>query len=221
VQPGSPVFDLPADPAQAEARLAREEAALDAARRALEEAAGRMDALAGSAGLPSFAAGPGGAPGPEAELLALLAATPGGQRAGAVSFAPGERFGAWADAERELRELLDTLLRSIAHAAWVETRVGGELAAQSAVGWTGDTASALREGIDLARAALHGRALDLALRRRQIWMRAFAVAAEGAAKLAVLIAAPGGAVLALPAALKYVRALLEPLQTFRADREES
>jgi hypothetical protein len=211
------VFDLPADPLQAEAWLAREEAGLDAAQRALGMAAERMDAFALSPGVPSFSAGPG----PEAELLALLAATPGGQRAGTVSFAPGDRFGAWADAERELREFLDTLLRSIAHAAWVETRVGGELAAQSAVGWTGDTETALEEGIDLARAALHGRALDLALRRRQVSMRAFAVAAEGAAKLAVLTAAPGGAILALPAALKYVRALMEQLQQFRADREEN
>jgi hypothetical protein len=135
--------------------------------------------------------------------------TPGRRGAGAASFGLGDRFGAWADAEGQLRELLERLQQSIAHASWVETRIAGDLAAQTAVGWTGDTATALREGLDRARAALHGRALDLALRRKQVWIRAFAVAAEGAAKIALLIAAPGGAVLALPAALKYVRALMD------------
>jgi hypothetical protein len=211
---GSPVFDLPADPAQAEAWLAREEAGLDAAQRALEAAAGRMEALVASGGIPSFAAGPTG---PELELLALLDVTPGRREAGAVSFALGDRFGAWADAERQLRDFLERLPQSIAHASWVETRIAGNLTAQTAVGWTGDTATALREGIDLAGATLHGRALDLALRRRQVWIRAFAVAAEGAAKIAILTAAPGGAVLALPAALKYVLALMDQFRELPRD----
>ncbi|MEJ2267272.1 MAG: hypothetical protein P8X95_27830 [Anaerolineales bacterium] len=46
-------------------------------------------------------------------------------------------------------------------------------------------------------------------------LRTFIVTTQGAAKLSILLATPGGAILALPAAWKYVNQILAELEKIR------
>jgi hypothetical protein len=76
------------------------------------------------------------------------------------------------------------------------------------VDWTGDMNTAWKPAISPEERILHQRSLALALKSRIALLRIIMTTAQGAAKIAALIAAPGGALLALPAAWKYVQQLL-------------
>jgi len=197
--------NLPADPRLASVHLAGGEAGLAAAERGLARAEDRIAALvrAQTAG-PAFdvSAGVPVAP-PEAELLALVREIQ--QGAPAVSFGVGEAVaGGWEGATRRFQAVVDRLVHVVAHEAWVETRIEGRLLGRTAVGWTGDLETVWGGSPGPAQLALHRRALALALASRQTLLRTFVVAARGAVTLSVLLTAPGGALLALPAAWKFV-----------------
>jgi hypothetical protein len=63
---------------------------------------------------------------------------------------------------------------------------------------------------------LHQRTLKLAIDSRNALMRTFGLTAEAAVKLSVLLATPGGAIVALPAAWKYVNQILTEVGQYRA-----
>jgi hypothetical protein len=205
--------NLPADPRLASVHLAGGEAGLAAAERALARAEDRIAAVvrAQTTG-PAFDVSAGVPPAqPEAELLALVSEI---QQGGpAISFGVGEGLaGGWEEATRRFQAFVDRLVHVVAREAWVETRIEGQLLGQTAVGWTGDLDTVWGGSPGPAQLALHRRALALALASRQTLLRTFVVAARGAVTLSVLLTAPGGALLALPAAWKFVDRVVAELE---------
>ncbi len=212
--------NLPADPNVAAAQMDSAEASLDASRAALTAAADRINALVEeregqSTGL-VFDVSAAGAElaQPERELLAWLEETRGGGPP--VSFGAGEGVSSgWAQATQQFQGFMDQLRQIVGHYAWVETRIQGQFLSQTTVGWTGNMRTAWQEGLNPAQMALHQRTLTLALASRDTLIRTFIVAASGAVKLSVLLTTPGGAILALPVAWRFinqVRAELEKHQ---------
>jgi len=209
--------NLPADPEQAARDLDGAERGLETAQDGLTAAADRIDTLiAGQpAGLAFDVSGSGpDLPDAERELLALLEEAERG--APPISFGAGETIrSGWTQATEQFQAFVDQLRRIVSHYAWVETRVQGQLLSRTTVGWTGDMHTAWQAGLDPEQMGLHRRTLTLALSSRQTMIRTFTLAASGAARLSVLLSTPGGAILALPAAWKFinqVRAELEKHQ---------
>ena len=209
--------NLPADLNLAAEHLANAKASLDASQAALAEATDRIDALVEgrSTGL-AFDVSAAGTElaQPERELLAWLEeAQESGPR---VSFRAAKEAGSgWEQAAQQFQGFVDHLRQIVAHYAWVETRVQGQLLGRTAVLWTGDVDTVWQGGLDAAPMVLHQRTLTLALACRDTLIRTFVLALSGAARLSVLLAMPGGAILALPAAWKFinqVRAELEKHQ---------
>jgi hypothetical protein len=95
------------------------------------------------------------------------------------------------------KDSLNQLIHQITNFAWVETTLNGRMLARTAVSWTGDANTIWLQAGNPEEFNLHLRALSLALVSR------------------VLIAAPGGAALALPLAWKFVRQTLDEIQSVR------
>jgi len=214
--------NLPADPNLAAAHLDSAEASLDASRAALTTAADRIDALVEeregqSTGL-AFDVSAAGAElaQPERELLALLKDAEKGLPSvsgEAVSFGAGEDVGGgWRQATQQFQGFVDRLQQVVTHYAWVETHTQGQLLGRTTVGWTGDMDTAWQEGLDPAQAALHQRTLTLALASREMLIRTFVVVASGAARLSMLLSTPVGAILALPAAWKFINQVRDEIE---------
>lgn len=92
--------------------------------------------------------------------------------------------------------------------------------ARTSVNWTGDAKTVWGAPVTLAESDLHRCSLRLAVVSRASLMRMLVVVTQGAAKISVLIATPGGAVLALPAAWKYVKRLLREIETYRSSTSQ-
>jgi hypothetical protein len=152
----------------------------------------------------AFAAGT-----PEAQLSRMLVSLHG---AGTYGW-PGS-LDEWRQALQEFNTFVDGLTRHIAYYAYLETQVAGQRMALSAVTWLGDFASAFQSGASAEQLAGHLEALSAAVRGREQLMQTFVIVARGAAqlaKIAVLATTPGGILLALAAALKFVTSTLEQL----------
>ena len=211
-------LDLPADPEQAGAALAQVEAQLQATQALLDQAPARLENLV--AGLQSGAGAqfglestsPESLPA-EATLLPWIDAFEPGQ----VSFGgEGLTRGEVKDALDQLQRLVDSLLGQLLHLARVETRQQGELLASTLVSWKGDMDTTWGQGITTDQNTLHRRSLALALQSRIGLLRILMTTTQGAVKIAALIAAPGGALLALPAAWKYISKLLSEIESYQA-----
>ena len=222
-EPAPPVslwsLDLPADPEQAAATLAQAEAQLQATQALLDEAPARLEAFAARLqsgaetqfGLESTMQTPIGAA--EAALLPWIDAIEPGQ----VSYGgEGLSRSDVDDAIDQLRQAVNRLLGQVLHLARVETRQQGMLLASSLVDWTGDLDTAWKPAISPEEQILHQRSLALALKARIALLRIIMTTTQGAVKIAALIAAPGGALLALPAAWKYVQQLLAAISEARS-----
>ena len=213
--PAEPVavwsLDLPADPQQAEAQLAQMEAQIEAAQAALASAPERLEEFVGrmesgqEAEFALEAGEAGGIRNAEAELMDWLETIQPGE----ISFeAAASREGELDETVSKFRQALDVLTGQILHLAKVETRQGGELIAHSLVSWKGDLDTSWREQVTPEERGLHQRSLHLALISRLAMLKMVVTTTQGAAKIAALIATPGGAILALPAAWKYLNALM-------------
>jgi hypothetical protein len=214
--------DLPADPSAAIQQLENSRAELQASQEALNNVPDRIENLvnrsqAEARGEVSFAAEP--LPPAEAELIRMLGAA--GQIAvrgeqPEVSFGLGQDLGAeLRKATEGFQQFTQRISRLIAHFAWVETQVTGHLLARTVVGWTGDTDTLWEQYLGPEQIDLHRRSLNLAITSRAAMLRTFIVTTQGAAKLSILLATPGGAILALPAAWKYVNQILAELEKIR------
>lgn len=199
--------NLAADLRVAASQLAGGEALLDSSRLALASAAERLNALAGSRqGGQAFAAAT--LPQPERELLDLLNDLGAGDVA---SFALGDRLAAgWEQAAGRFQKFVGQVRESIASRARVETRLQGQAQpfGRTVVGWLGDTETVWATNVDRAQTELHGRTVTLALRSRATLLKTFAIAARGAITLSLMLATPGGALLALPAAWRFINQVL-------------
>jgi hypothetical protein len=222
-------MDLPADPYLANSRLDQTERQIVASQAALSQAAARIDDLAerlapGDVPQTSFslgqieAAGDRALPPPERELLRWME----GLQPGQVSFGLGLPSLADLKATRQhFQEITRKLARFAAHLAWVETQLGGRLLARTVVSYSGDTRTAWGSVTLPAEYALHSKSLKLALDSRITLLRTFTVAIQGASKLALLVATPGGALLALPAAWKFIENILAQVDQYQTIKQES
>lgn len=110
-------------------------------------------------------------------------------------------------------EFLNQLRNTLANYAWVETSLGTRVIARTAVGWSADVSAAWVPGLTAAESAVHYRTLTLALKTRDVLARTCIIVAQAAVKISLLLSTPVTAPLALLAAYKFVRALIEQLQT--------
>lgn len=212
-------IDLPSDPEAASTQLERSAAQVAATQAALDEVPGRIDALVtqrqapgtgpvafDTAGTPPMAEA-------ESELLRWLDSVDPGQPVsfGMQSVTSSEVKGAGA----QFLQGTDQLLRLLVHFAWVETQVEGDLLARTVVDWTGDSNTAWGQELSAEQFQLHQRSLRLALASRTTLLRIFIIVTQSAAKISALVATPGGALLALPAAWKFVNKVLAEVKNYQ------
>jgi hypothetical protein len=213
-------LDLPADPSSAEMVLAERQEVLGAVQLALEDVPARLASLVQHAQLtggvgPSFAPPSAEAlPEPEAEALELLHALE--LPAVGLSYAAGseERRGL-EQAFDQFKADIDDLLRLVTHFAWVETEQDGRLIGRTVVGWSGDLDTLWHAGLTPEQRELHHRSLRQALASRNILLHAVVVTLRSAAKLAVLLTTPGGALLAVPVAWKFVKEIMADIEKYK------
>ncbi len=133
-----------------------------------------------------------------------------------VSFAAAEQSQSELDqASQQFQDAFERMLRLVSHFAWVETRVGGSLSGRTVVGWSGKMHNAWAGQIEAEGYGLHQKAVSQALASRNIVVHACVVTIQSAAKLAVLLTNPAGAVLALPVAWKLVNQILKDVEKYR------
>jgi hypothetical protein len=212
--------ELPADPGDAALQLEQDEAQLDDLLTALNSTPDRIDALvrrtqmADTASISFEAASPDPLPEPEAELLDMIH-TINSPTVG-VSFAVGDEHKSNLEtAYHQFNDDMARLLRQVANFAWVETELSGDLVARSVVSWTGDLDTNWASGLKEEIYQLHKRSLIQALATRNIALHAVTITAHSALKLSVLLATPGGGLLALPLVWKYVKQIMADVQRYK------
>jgi hypothetical protein len=202
--------NLPGDPHLAEQHLASGEMKLCASQKALAVATDRLMAFidAQPAGVAfSIASADSAIAQPEAELSVFMSQVRAGRAS--VSFGLGERLvGGWDQATQQFHAVLERLRQLMAYYVWVETRVQQELLGQTTVSWTGDVETVWRLGLSPEQVILHQRTLALALRSRDTLLQTLVMATQFAVKLSLLLSMPGGVILALPAAWKFINQVL-------------
>jgi len=212
-------LNLPADFEASSAAFRSSEAAIETANAALQSVPSRLDDLTvrtqesrqkQASGVSFDVASLSPEPGPEGDLLASLADIDRGAAGESVSFGLTEDLsGAWRAAESQFEALIAQIDRDVLHFAWVETNISNQLIARTTVDWSGDAQTVWTESVNDQQIALHQRALYIATQTRNLRLRLFVTVTSGAAKMAVLMATPGGAVLALPAMYQYVIKILK------------
>jgi hypothetical protein len=106
-----------------------------------------------------------------------------------------------------LQQALQELTLQVQYLAWVETRSEGALLARSVVDWGGSTTTGFNT-LSVEKIDLHRQSLQVALTSRFVLLNLVLSVIKGAGKIAMLIAAPGGALLALPAAWRIANRYL-------------
>ena len=184
--------------------LLRAQGRLDMAARALPQAEARATLFATAGGMVAGVAAE--LAGPELDLAAWARLAP---QSDALSRLPD--FRAAAEQVAAFFEKVRAALRSY---ATIVTRVGGATVARTEVTWTGHFRAAGTAGLPVADAARHNAAVSLALRTRDLWLRLAATVIAGAVQLTALFAA--NPLLALPAAYRFARQVIEQAQTLVA-----
>jgi len=119
------------------------------------------------------------------------------------------------DAGQTFQNAILKLSQMVSHMAFVETNVEGRLVGRTRVRWSGDFASLFPSAIAAEELTLHQRSLNLALASRRLAVSMIARTAQGAAKIAAYLAAPGGILLALPVVWKYINSVLSEIKTYQ------
>lgn len=213
-------LDLPADAEAAQATLSQRQELLLTSQIALTDIPLRIDNLVqqaqatGGVGLSFAPPSDEVLAGPEADTLELLHALE--LPAVGVSFATGseERRGL-EQAFDQFKVDMDNLMRLVTHFAWVETQQDSHLIGRTIVSWSGDLDMLWRLGLAPQGYELHQRSLSQALASRNILLHATVVTVRSAAKLAVLLTTPGGAVLAIPVAWKFVKEVMADIEKYK------
>lgn len=212
---------LPSDADEAEQALSEAEAQVAAAEAALNEVPVRFEAIASaqprgeavSFEAATFAVEAGS---PEAELLDLLGHVRLMEQGRTVSFGVADyASAAWEQAKVQFEAFVAQLQREVFNFAWVETNIEGQLLARTTVGWSGDSHTVWLERASAEQRSAHQRALQVAVKSRALRLRMFVTVTGGAAKLSLLLTTPAGAVLALPAAWKYVTEILGQIKSYQ------
>jgi hypothetical protein len=213
-------LDLPADPEAAQATLSQRQKLLLTSQIALADVPVRIDNLVqharatGGVGLSFAPLSAEALPDPEADALGLLHALE--LPAVGVSFAAGsEEQHGLEQAFTRFKADMDNLMRLVTHFAWVETQQDNHLIGRTIVGWSGDLDMLWRLGLAPQGYELHQRSLSQALASRNILLHATVVTVRSAAKLAVLLTTPGGALLAIPVAWKFVKEVMVDVEKYK------
>jgi hypothetical protein len=208
------VRDGPAWRVQLPAALADAQAILDAQNQTLQRSESdlfsteRRLAQVGLYGAEEVGVAFGALPAPEAELLATLSTIEA-----PISFeAPGPEEKARQETSSQWRVFVEQVRRMVSHYARIETEMGGALIGQTAVGWTGDFDTVWGGDVSADSMGLHRQSVQLALGSRLALIRLLTIVGTGATKLALRLSVPGAQLLALPAAWKFVRDVLEELR---------
>lgn len=213
--------NLPGDEEEAGMALAEAEAEVAAAEAAMDEVPARLEELTSAApggaavsfDVTSFSVEPDS---PEAEMLSLLEHARLLEQGGGVSYGIGDIASqAWEKARDQFRVFVQQLEREVLNLAWVETKVETQLVARTTVGWGGDSNTIWRPELEMTQQDMHRRAVQVAVKSRLLRIRMFSTVTSGAAKLSLLLTTPAGAVLALPAAWKYVTEILNQVKTYQ------
>lgn len=125
--------------------------------------------------------------------------------------------------EEKLKAVMERLTASLIYYAAIETKIDNALVARTQISWVADANTIWQLGASAEQFALHQRTLKLAIDSRNALMRTFGLTAEAAVKLSILLATPGGAIVALPAAWKYVNQILAEVgqyQTLTQEKEK-
>ena len=226
---GQPVYrvNLTESMPAARSALAENLAGFERLNAALDEVPAQLDRLvqrqqAAVSGVSFGVAGMQSETGPESELLSLLAlcdatALGGTGPQGGVSFGIIEDASAVLEqAKEKFAALLAQVNHEMLHFAWVETKIAGQLIARTEVGWSGDVTTIWHNLTPAEQIALHGRTLEIVTRTRNLKLRLLITVTGGAAKMAALMAAPGGAVLAIPAMYQFVTTILEQVKQIQS-----
>jgi hypothetical protein len=217
----APVYrvNLPESLAASSSALAGQLASFERLQAALKAVPSQLDGLqrraqAAASGVSFAVSGAAPESGPEGELLALLAeadstalreTAPDG-----LSFGGSEVMSAaLGQAKDKFGALLEQVNQDILHFAWVETKIEDLIIARTKVGWSGDSTTLLHGLTTEEHTFLHRQTLEVVSRTRNLKLQMLLTISGGAAKVAVLMASPGGPMLALPAVYQYVMKILD------------
>jgi hypothetical protein len=124
------------------------------------------------------------------------------------------------DQEEKFRAAMERLTAGLVYYAAVETRINNALLARTQISWTADSKTIWQGGAEAGQYALHTKTLNLAIESRNALMRTFGLTAQAAVKLTTLFALPGGAVLALPTAWKYINEIVAEVGKYQSLRQQ-
>ena len=141
---------------------------------------------------------------PAAELRALLDEAQRGD---------GSARPRWESARRGLDSFMAEVHDDLAHLAVVESGQDGRPTLRTWVSWTGATVTVFTAGASSTAQIDHDLALREATLRRIRRLRLLAIVLAAAPRVATLVTTPGGALLALPAALRLIRSIREAMET--------
>ena len=216
--------NLSADEREAAVMMELGEERLEASRASMQEATARVDALLRAQSQPadaplSFSAE--ALPAAESDLLGQIEEI---KQENVVSFAleDGAVGGAREKADEaaaQMRRTLERLTKSLLHYAAVETYSGERIIGRTTVSWTGDSDTIWPPVLAPSQAALHQRSLRLAVRSRDSTLRLIVLTVQTAGKLSILLATPGGVVLALPVAWRFINQVMAELGDLKYIKE--
>lgn len=139
---------------------------------------------------------------PEATLYHHLAQLQHGGEA--VSFGPGWPTN-WSQTVSDYQAFMQQVVQLLKPTLRVETQVEGVLHAYTRVGFSGDFETFFLGHSTSHYAQLHSHNLSLTLQSRQALLQLLAQTCTGAAVLAARFSLPGGVMMALPAAWRYLQ----------------
>lgn len=155
--------------------------------------------------------------------LAGLAAVETSPLTGAVAFSAVDTFAdekehkGFQEAHRRWLAFVDQVQQMTAHYARVETIIAGAPAGLTQVGWSGDFETFWVPGVPVLSREAHRETVNLALASRIALLRVVSVITTGAAGLILKAVAlpPGGQVLLIPAARRFILDVMAVLREGR------
>ncbi|MBI4675277.1 MAG: hypothetical protein HY741_26845 [Chloroflexi bacterium] len=144
------------------------------------------------------------APKPEAELNRLLFSA-----SSSAAFGLTDWFDDWKQAFDEFIAFAQQIQQHVMNYAWVDTRIADVRVGVTRVTWGGDFETVLADA--RTGSAVHQAALRAALLSRQQLLKQFVAVIRGAGQLAALALIAANPVLALPAALRFLKLLFDEI----------
>ncbi len=203
---------LPGDPAMAAEVLDVQAQALQATRQALvqSEAALRDLPVPQEEAVAFALEQPDADTSPEATLRRHLAQLQGEETA--LSFGLFDGTHSWSKAVAAYQDFVRQVVQLLHATLCVETRIEGALHALTRVGFKGDICTTWMRHRLPHHMRLHHRMLSLTLESRRAVFHLLTQATAGAAVLAAKCSLPGGAIMAAPAAWRYIQDVIEQSQ---------